>query len=112
MKENYIFIGRWIYTKPNLSPNEKGNIVLISEKSFGPLEIFEWGLDPKGTPYELYEWLENDFFEDSNYCKTITKEEWLKQINRVISLFDKNEFFQWSNLYKVIIRRLNSSLQS
>lgn len=41
MKENYIFIGRWNYTKPNLSPNEKGNIVLISEKSFGPLEIFE-----------------------------------------------------------------------
>ena len=110
MKDNYVFIDRWYYEKPDLSPNKDGNTVLISEKSFGPLEIFEWGLDRNNSPYELYQWLENDFFEDSNYCKTITKEELLKQIGRVILLFEKNGLADWVVLYQAIIDRLNSDL--
>lgn len=110
MNNNYVFIGRWYYEKPDLSPNKDGNTVLISEKSFGPLEIFEWGLDCNNEPYELYQWLEDDFFEDSNYCKTITKDELLKQIDRAVSLFEKNGLSDWVGLYKAIIERLNSEL--
>lgn len=108
MKDNYVFIGRWYYEKPELSPNKEGNVVLISMKSFGPLEIFEWGTDRNNEPYELYQWLEDDFFENSNYCKNITKEELLKQIEKVISLFDKNGLSDWVDLYKTIIDRSNS----
>ena len=110
MKNNYVFIGRWNYEKPDLSPNKEGNVVLISKTSFGPLELFEWGLDHNNAPYELYQWLENDYYEDSNFCRTITKEELLKQIDRVISLFDKNGLSDWVDLYEAIIDRLNSSM--
>lgn len=108
MKKNYVFIGRWYYKEPDLSPNKEGNIVLISETSFGPLEQFEWGLDHNNNPYELYQWLEDDFSEDSNFCRTITKEELLKQIDRAISLFEKNGLSDWVDLYKAIFNRLNS----
>lgn len=111
MKDNYVFIGRWYYVKPDLSPNKDGNIVLISEKSFGPLEIYEWGLDRNNKPYELYQWLEDDFFENSNFCKTIAKEELLRQIDRVILLFEKNGSSDWVDLYKAIINKLNSDLR-
>ena len=108
MKNNYVFIGRWYYEKPDLSPDNDGNIVLISEKSFGPLELFEWGLDHNNNPYELYQWLEDDFFENNNFCKTITKEELLKQIDRVIAMFDKNKLPDWVDLYKTIIENLKN----
>lgn len=108
MNNNYVFIDRWLYDKPDLSPNKEGNVVFISEKSVGPLEIFEWGLDQNNNPYELYKWLENDYFDDSNFCRTITKEELLKQIDRVISLFEKNGLSEWVDLYEVIIDRLNN----
>lgn len=107
MKKNYVFIGRWYYKEPDLSPNRAGNIVLISKMSFGPAELWEWGLDHNNNPYELYQWLEDDFFEDNNFCRTITKEELLKQIDRGISLFDKNGLSDWVDLYKAIIDRLN-----
>ena len=110
MKNDYVFIGRWYYEKPDLSPNKEGNVVLISMKSFGPLEIFEWGIDRNNVPYELYQWLENDFFEDSNYHKAITKEELLKQIEIVISLFEKNGLSDWVDLYKSIIEKIRSDL--
>ena len=111
MKNNYVFIGRWYYEKPDLSPNKDGNTVLISEKSFGPLEIFEWGLDCNNEPYELYQWLEDDFFEDSNYCRNITKEELLEQIDEVISLFEKNGLSDWVRLYTAIIERPDLDLR-
>ena len=45
MNEKFVFIDRWCYTMPDTAPDEDGIIVLISKKSFGPLEIYEWGLD-------------------------------------------------------------------
>ena len=47
MNKNYIFIDRWNITKTDFMPSENGDIVLISIKSFGPLEVYEWGLDKK-----------------------------------------------------------------
>ena len=67
MNEKFVFIDRWCYTMPDTAPDEDGIIVLISKKSFGPLEIYEWGLDNNHNPYERYEWLENDLYEDEKY---------------------------------------------
>lgn len=106
---NGVFIGRWHFTKPDLSPNKEGKTVLISMHSFGPLEVSECGLDENQKPYALYKWLENDFYADDNYCKPISKDELLGQIENVISLFEKNGLCEWIDLYKAIVDRLNQS---
>ena len=53
MNEKYVFIDRWCYTMPDTVPDEDGIIVLISKKSFGPLEVYEWGLDNNHNPLLL-----------------------------------------------------------
>ena len=45
MNKDYIFIDRWNITKADFIPSKNGDTVLISAKSFGPLEVYEWGLD-------------------------------------------------------------------
>ncbi|MGN0677238.1 MAG: hypothetical protein ACI4K5_05795 [Ruminococcus sp.] len=110
MNNNSIFIDSWCYTKPDLVPNTDGDIVIIKKLSFGPLEIYLWGIDSNNTPYELYEWVENDFYADTNYRKNISKEELLNQINSVISLFANNELSEWATIYKKIFERLNFTL--
>lgn len=110
MKNNSVFIGRWLYSKPDLIVNKDGNIILISKVSFGPLEVYKWGIDSGGIPFECYKWLENDFFEDENYFKNIEKEELIRQINSVVSLFRSNELPEWADIYEKIIRNLNQNL--
>ena len=88
----FIFIDRWCYTMPDYVPAEDGNIILISKKSFGPLEVYEWGLDNNNNPYERYEWLEDDFYEGYKYCKTITREE-LQEITTPDCRVEKFEFY-------------------
>lgn len=63
MKDNTTYIAPWRYKKPNFVPNKEGNIVLISKASFGPLEVYEWGIDADNNAFERYEWLENDFYQ-------------------------------------------------
>lgn len=108
MKKGYVIIDGWIYDRPDLSSDKEGNIVLFSKKCLGPLEIFEWGLDQDQNPYERYAWLEDDYFEDLNYCRTITKEELLKQIAIAVALFEENGLSEWVHLYEGMIDRLNS----
>nr|MDE5854871.1 hypothetical protein [Ruminococcus sp.] len=60
--------------------------------------------------YECYKWIENDFFEDENYFKNIKREELLKQINSVISLFKSNGLSEWVDTYEKIVEMLNSDL--
>lgn len=85
-------------------------IVLISKKSFGPLEVYECGLDNNHNPYERYEWLENDLYEDEKYCKNISEEELLKQIFGIISIFKSNGLSDWINFYMEILGRLAPGL--
>ncbi|MDE6620901.1 MAG: hypothetical protein K2K74_10530 [Lachnospiraceae bacterium] len=103
-----VSIGRWFYTKPDFIPDENGNIVLISKKSFGPLEVYEWGIDSDEKVYELYRWLENDFFEDCSYCKYIEREKLLEQLHTVISLFQNNELPEWADFYEKVVVHLNA----
>lgn len=98
-----VSIGRWYYTKPDFVPNKDGNIALILKKSFGPLEVYEWGIDSDKNAYELYRWLENEFYEDESYCITIEREKLLEQIHSVTSLFRNNGLSEWAELYADII---------
>ncbi len=103
-----VAIERWYYIKPDLVPNKDGNIILISKKSFGPLEVYEWGIDSDKNAYERYQWLENEFFEDTSYCITIERERLLKQIYSVISLFRDNGLPEWADFYERVIVYLNT----
>ncbi len=107
MKNKSVFIGNWYYTKPDLIPNKNGDIVIIKRVSFGPLEAYEWGMDVNNTPYELYKWAENDFYEDESYIKNITREELINQILSVILLFEENGLSEWVNIYGKILDGLD-----
>lgn len=101
-------VEQWYYSKPDFIPDKDGNIVLISKKSFGPLEIYEWGLDADNNAYELYKWLENDFYEDESYCRNIEREKLQKQIHSIILLFRNNGLPEWADFYEKIIESLNT----
>lgn len=108
MNKNYIFIDRWNITKTDFIPSENGDIVLISIKSFGPLEVYEWGLDKNQVPYKLYKWLEDDFFENNNYRMSITKDELINRIQYLISVFERNGQLDWVDHYKEILKKVNN----
>lgn len=93
------FIDRWVYHKPKLSPDENGNIVVISKASFGPLEVYEWGIDSSGKPYKMYKWCENDFCEVENYVKNITFSELIQKTDDIARLAADNGFSDWARLY-------------
>lgn len=97
---NTLIIDRWFYNKPNLTPDENGNIVLIHKVSFGPLECWEWGIDSDNRPYEIYEWCENDLYEDENYKKYISCLEFKQKLNDMIKLVSNTKFSEWSLIYK------------
>ncbi len=100
MKNNSVFIGRWLYSKPDLVSNKDGNIVLILKASVGPLEVYEWGIDSNNIPYERYKWLENDYFEETSYFKNINDEELLRQIELAASIFRSNGLSEWAEIYE------------
>ena len=109
MKNKSFFIGRWTYDMPDTKPNPDGRIVLIRMLSFGPLEVYEWGIDAGGLPYEEYKWIENDFYADENYFKHIKKQALTEQIENLISLFIKHESPEWASIYKEILGWLNNN---
>ena len=110
MKNKSVFIEHWCYTKPDLVPNKNGDIVIIKKVSFGPLEVYEWGIDFNNTPYECYKWVENDFYDDENYRKNITREELFHQILSVVLLFKENGLSEWITIYGKILDGLNFML--
>ena len=110
LKNNSVFIEHWCYTKPDFVPDEVGNIIIIKKVSFGPLEIYEWGIDFNNVPYERYEWVENDFYKDENYRRNITRKELFNQIHSVVSLLKGNGLSEWVTTYEKMLDRLNSML--
>lgn len=107
MEPKSFLIGRWTYSMPDMKPDPDGRIVLIKMLSFGPLEVYEWGIDADGFPFEEYQWAENDFYDD-NYVKRITKQELTGQIEKLISLLMKHELSEWVSTYHQILDRVNS----
>ena len=55
-------------------------------------------------------WVENDFYEDENYRKNITREELFNQILSVILLFKENGLSEWITIYGKILDGLNFML--
>ncbi|WP_028508803.1 hypothetical protein [Ruminococcus sp. NK3A76] len=80
MSKKDVQIDRWFYEIPDLIPDSEGKTVIVKIKSFGPLEVFEWGICSDGVPYELYNWCENDLCEHENYCRPTTAETLWKKI--------------------------------
>lgn len=110
MKDKEIItIDRVHYSNLNLTSDKDGNIVLIHIASFAPLEYYEWGINSEKQFYECYQWCENDFFEDSNYYKIISKEEMIKELDNIISLLLKNSYTKEANEYKDIRNKLNEN---
>lgn len=97
---NELVVDRWLCHKPSLTPNKDGNIVMISAASFGPLEVFEWGIDSGGKPYEMYKWCENDFYADESYTKNITYAELEQNVSGIIQLTADNGLSDWSRLFE------------
>ena len=103
MKRRDVFVGRWNYKMPDTKPDEKGQIVLISECCFGPLETFRYGIDAEGRPFEEYEWLENDLYADENGIRNIPKSELMKKLRNMIDMFSKQGMTEWADAYKEIL---------
>ena len=95
-----LFLDRWVYQKPSLTPDKDGNIVIISKVSFGPAEVFCWGIDSGGKPYEMYKWCENDFYEDENYAKSITFSELFRRLDDLIKTASDSGFSDWARSFE------------
>ena len=129
-KNSSVFIGQWCYTKPDLIPKENGDIIIIKKVSFGPLEVYEWGIDYNHIPYAYYQWVENDFDGNNhaendyagndcsgnnhaaNNCaekeknrRMITREELLAQVNSEVLLFKENALSEWVMFYEKILHK-------
>ena len=78
----------WHYEVAKVLPKHKGEVALITDLCIGPLEEDILGIDSENRPYESHKWLENDLYEDENYCKNITVEELISKIEK------KREFFR------------------
>lgn len=100
---NTLITDRWCYSKPTLTPNKNGNMVLIHKVSFGPLECWEWGLDSNKIPYEMYKWCENDLYEDENYTKNISFSEFKQKLNNMTDLVKDTKLSDWSEIYQKAI---------
>jgi len=98
--QNNLYLGRWVYHKPDLIPDEKGKIIIISKVSFGPLEVYEWGIDGNGKPYEMYKWCESDLFEYQNYYKIITFDRLKLRIQNMIQIAERLKLSDWVMLYQ------------
>ena len=109
-KPTSVFVGNWSYLMPDMKANSEGDIVLIQKLSFGPCEVYEWGLDINSLPYERYKWCENEYFEDESYIKHITRTELIAQIRNVIRVFTEHELPEWADTYNKILDWLNSEL--
>ena len=93
MKDSTIIIGRWHYRyeKPPRDTGTDG-VVILSRHSVAPAEIYKWGVDAQNRPFERYNWCEDDLYKDSSACKSITKEELLRQLEDAALLFRKNGY--------------------
>ncbi len=108
MENRAATIGRWHYSEPTLEADENGQIIVFSKSSFAPAELFEWGIDAENHPFERYRWCENDFYEETDYDKTISKEELIKQLEDAASVLKQHGFDTISEQYDRIKAQIYS----
>ena len=103
LTHDIIKIGGWFYRRPDLTPNEEGEQILVFQYSVGPVEYYKWGIDKDGNCFEEYKWLENDFYSDENYRKEITLEKLTNVVDNLMKLSD--EFMEWKDEYSKILAK-------
>ena len=103
-----VHIGEWFYSLPETTPNKDGNIVLIKMVCFGPLEVYEWGINADNSPFEMYQWCENEFLEDTSYNKTISWKELEAKLSSCIKLFEQEGLIEWKSAYEEVLSWLES----
>ena len=107
--DRFILLDRWRYSAPAQEPNKEGDTVLIRTSSIAPLESWEWGIDREGRPYEEHQWLENDFYEDENDRRTISRGELLETIDSLIRQLREKREEGWAEEYIRIRRQIEAS---
>ena len=107
--ERQLGLDGWLYSAPAQAPNKEGDVVLIHAASVAPLESWEWGFDREGRPYEQHQWLENDFYEDENVRRPISREELLETVDGLIRQLRENREEGWAEEYIRIRRRIEAS---
>ena len=104
-----ILLDHWRYSAPAQAPNDEGDTVLICAVSIAPLESWEWGIDREGRPYEQHRWLENDFYEDENVRRSISREELLETIDSLIRQLREKREAEWAEVYERLRKRIEAS---
>ena len=107
--EKLVFLDPWRYSAPAQAPNDEGDTVLIRAASIAPLESWEWGVDREGRPYEQHRWLENDFYEDENVRRSISREELLETIDSLIRQLREKREAEWAEVYERLCKRIEAS---
>ena len=107
--EKLVFLDPWRYSAPAQAPNDEGDTVLIRAASIAPLESWEWGVDREGRPYEQHRWLENDFYEDENVRRSISREELLETIDSLIRQLREKREAEWAEVYERLRKRIEAS---
>ena len=102
MESKVVTVGRWQYSEPNPRAGRNGQVVIFSKSSVAPAEFFEWGIDAENQPFERYRWCENDFYEESDYDKSISAEELIRQIEEIASLLKSQGFDAVSEQYDLL----------
>jgi len=107
--EKNVWIDRWNIDPPQESPDETGRRVLISMKSFGPLEVWEWGLQDEHQPFMRYAWLENDFYADDNRTEFICMAELLEKIRFLAEQLHEHGFPEMAARYDALYAELSGN---
>ena len=103
----FTFGGHFHCHPPTLTPNAKGNRVIILQTSFGPMEVLEWGINADGKPYSTYKWLEDDFLGPTNHTRIISKEEFIEAVENMKERIKNTEFESWNTIYDAAVNMLN-----
>ena len=85
--DNSVFVGSWNYIKPNMKPNKDGEIELVLQLCFGPLEWWKWSIDKQGRFWVEYKWCENDFYEDENFVEECSQEKMIEKMQQMQNFF-------------------------
>ena len=107
--EDFVTLGRWWISPPQEQPDENGTRVLISMKSLGPLEIWEWGFLPENQPFMRYAWLENDFYTDDNRTEYISMETLLEKISAFAEKLREYDYPETAKTYDALYEELGGN---
>ena len=106
--EKNVWIDRWLIEPPQECPDENGKRILISMKSIGPVEVWEWGIRDGNQPYLRYAWLENDFYADDNRTEYLCMAELLEKIRFLAKQLHEKGYPEMAARYDALYTELST----